>query len=358
MATDLTLTITGDTETTPGGTISYQITGLLSDSVNEGLALFGFDMEVSGPAAVDLSTATTVLAGPAMGPFVADDGLNNPAGFGGTPSGDNLLQVGGGQNTIGNPGPTPPAPTGTVDDSGLGHTSVILASGDLTMPTTSGVYTVSVTSGFGNVIRQGEVGPVYAVDAIGAVTGGSFDVTVGPGVISAVSRRTHPGAGDFDIPLDGPGLSGTESRSPATTLVLTFDQDLDPATTGTGNVDMQDENGTPFAVTGTSLAGNVLTIDLGAGPPDEHCYSIDLTGMQTLAANEDLVFNALTLNVLRGDVNASGIVNATDKNLVKGNINKPVNIDKFIYDVNASGLINATDKNLTKGWIGGTLVCP
>ena len=114
MATDLTLTITGDTQTTPGGTISYQITGLLSDSVNEGMALFGFDMEVSGPAAVNLDTATTVLPGPAMGPFVANDGLNNPAGFGGTPSGDDLLQIGGGQNTIGNPGPTHGARDGSI----------------------------------------------------------------------------------------------------------------------------------------------------------------------------------------------------------------------------------------------------
>ncbi|MCH7814253.1 MAG: hypothetical protein IID40_09560, partial [Planctomycetes bacterium] len=158
MATDLTLTITGDTQTTPGGTISYQITGLLSDSVNEGLALIGFDLEMTGPAAVNLDTATTVLPGLAMGPFVANDGLNNPAGFGGTPSGDDLLQIGGGQNTIGNPGPTPPAPSGTVDDSGLGQTSIILASGDLTMPSTSGVYTLSVTNGFGNVIPLGEPG--------------------------------------------------------------------------------------------------------------------------------------------------------------------------------------------------------
>ncbi|MCP4246233.1 MAG: hypothetical protein GY778_04215, partial [bacterium] len=48
------------------------------------------------------------------------------------------------------------------------------------------------------------------------------------------------------------------------------------------------------------------------------------------------------------------------KNLVKGAINTaPVTGTNFIYDVNMSGLVNSTDKNLVKGWIGSQApACP
>ncbi|MCP4248493.1 MAG: hypothetical protein GY778_15705, partial [bacterium] len=62
------------------------------------------------------------------------------------------------------------------------------------------------------------------------------------------------------------------------------------------------------------------------------------------------------IKLLAGDVNGSGRVNATDKNLVKGKITTrtpPLAGDDYFYDVNASGRINATDKNLVKGRITG-----
>ncbi|MCP4251139.1 MAG: hypothetical protein GY778_29225 [bacterium] len=86
-------------------------------------------------------------------------------------------------------------------------------------------------------------------------------------------------------------------------------------------------------------------------PNDQECCTITLTGD---------VEDTFELRPLRGDVNFSGIVNATDKNLVKGKIGHPIDQgDNFIYDVNMSGTINATDKNLVKGWIGGNAgTCP
>ncbi|MCH7813481.1 MAG: hypothetical protein IID40_05615, partial [Planctomycetes bacterium] len=69
--------------------------------------------------------------------------------------------------------------------------------------------------------------------------------------------------------------------------------------------------------------------------------------------------DSYAVRTLAGDVNGSGVVNATDKNLVKGKINRALDNGDFVNDVNASGVINATDKNLTKGWIGHTAaLCP
>ncbi|MCP4248005.1 MAG: hypothetical protein GY778_13235 [bacterium] len=71
------------------------------------------------------------------------------------------------------------------------------------------------------------------------------------------------------------------------------------------------------------------------------------------------VIDTYDVRTLVGDVNGSGIVNATDKNLVKGAIGRALDSAKFVFDVNTSGSINATDKNLVKGWIGTTQVaCP
>ena len=80
----------------------------------------------------------------------------------------------------------------------------------------------------------------------------------------------------------------------------------------------------------------------------------------TSTEGADILNPTFTVRTLAGDVNRSGRVNATDKNLVKGKIGEPpLSADDFLYDVNLSGRINATDKNLVKGWIGRTAaVCP
>ncbi|MCH7813437.1 MAG: hypothetical protein IID40_05385, partial [Planctomycetes bacterium] len=106
------------------------------------------------------------------------------------------------------------------------------------------------------------------------------------------------------------------------------------------------------------------TVSIGSGPngpqsrltvdfnplPNIDCCTVTLSG--------DAV-DQYEIVALAGDVNGSGVVNATDKNLVKGNISRPVDANRFIYDVNTSNAINATDKNLTKGWIGNSaMACP
>jgi len=357
-AADLTLAIQCDGVTTPGGAVDYTITGVLTNTNNEGLALFGFDMSVSGPAVVTLSSATTVNPGSEMGPFVANEGLNNPAGFGGTPGSilgpgnpaNDLLQIGGGQNTIANPGPVPPAPVGTVV-TGIGQTEVVLATGTLTMPGTAGTYTLTLSGGFANVIKQGETGPVYAVEAAGSVTGASCEILVGHAITGVQSVLVHSGT-PFGIALDQPNFTGVEPRQPGpTTLEVTFSGNLDAGTVNPSNVAIQDEAATPYAgVIGTSSAANVLTITLSPALPNLHCYTVDLDGMQ--AEGGDLVLKEFHIVALKGDVSLNSAVNSADKNLVVAEIGTYASAATAKYDYDTNGAINSADKNLVTAQIG------
>ncbi|MCP4245894.1 MAG: matrixin family metalloprotease [bacterium] len=101
--------------------------------------------------------------------------------------------------------------------------------------------------------------------------------------------------------------------------------------------------------TAASLAfsggGTKLTATFNPALPNTECCTISLIGGAT---------GSQVIKTLNGDVNGSGRVNATDKNIVKGKVTTttpPLSCDEFFYDVNVSGRINATDKNLVKGKI-------
>jgi hypothetical protein len=178
LATDLDLAVESGGQdlvhVLPGATVEYTVTGVLTDSGSQGLAMFAFDLSFSGGP---LRQADAPTSGP-MTNFASPLGLNNPAGFGGTPIGGDLIQVGGAQNTIKNS--FAPKPSGTVM-TGVGQpgSPVVLVSGSLTAPTTAGTYQLSVDDLFANVIRAGETGiPFWAVDAAEAGTLSSLTIDV------------------------------------------------------------------------------------------------------------------------------------------------------------------------------------
>ncbi|MCH7812815.1 MAG: matrixin family metalloprotease [Planctomycetes bacterium] len=104
------------------------------------------------------------------------------------------------------------------------------------------------------------------------------------------------------------------------------------------------DGSTPAASTVTLSNGSTtVTARFDPALPNTECCTLLLTGGAT---------GSQVIKMLQGDVNGSGRVNATDKNLVKGKIGPPPLVcDDFFYDVNTSGRINATDKNLVKGKI-------
>ena len=97
-------------------------------------------------------------------------------------------------------------------------------------------------------------------------------------------------------------------------------------------------------------APGTLTVTFSPPLPNGECCELTLSGGATGTA---------VIQILEGDVNRNGIVNATDKNLVKGKIGRTLDAENFFYDVNMTGTINATDKFLVKAEIGQVVaLCP
>ncbi len=158
-------TVTVDTSSP----VNYEITGVLSDGLNEGLALFLLDVSFSGGPLSPASTPTTMP----MLNFVRPDGMTNPLGYGGTMMGGVLVQVGGSQNTIKNVMANAAFPIGTVmTDVASPGNPVVLVTGSLTAPATEGTYVLSVSNIAASVIREGEdgMGVFWAVDLAGSGT--------------------------------------------------------------------------------------------------------------------------------------------------------------------------------------------
>ena len=180
LAGDLELSIVRtDCRPTFGGTtmIQFDILGELTGSANEGLAAFGFDLsaQLDGED-FDVTSATGTAPSPEMDAF-AIRGLRNPAGYFGTPIGLVLVQIGAGQNTINNPGPIPPFPEGDVDFGiGLSGPQVLASFSIILTDTPADRYVFTVSNGFGNVIKEGEVDPPQMVEAIENVTDATLEI--------------------------------------------------------------------------------------------------------------------------------------------------------------------------------------
>jgi hypothetical protein len=175
------LIATSTTTVQPGESVSYDIVGELSGDPSLGLALWSVDLQSSYAISAGLPQASP---GPDMGSFVQPDGFTNPAGYGGTPVGlDQLLQIGGGQNTIGNVGPNPPSPIGQVV-LGIASSPVVLATGLVNLPEIPGQYQISLSNLIANVITSGTGGPppeVYDTEEATPVVGsGQIDIIVLP----------------------------------------------------------------------------------------------------------------------------------------------------------------------------------
>ena len=170
---------------------------------------------------------------------------------------------------------------------------------------------------------------------------------------SAVSRKTHGGAGAFDIPLPLSGNPGVECRTGGATgdytLVFTFTNNV-----VSGNATVTGGIGT---VSGTPVfSANTMTVNL-TGVANVQTLTVTLSGV-TDEFSQVLPDTPVSVNMLIGDVNGNGIVNATDVAQTKGQVGQPVTSGNFRTDVNASGIINATDVAIVKAHSGESISAP
>ncbi|MBK7642565.1 MAG: hypothetical protein IPJ19_05870 [Planctomycetes bacterium] len=188
--TDLALDLQGNLgvhtlQVGPGRVAHYQVVGTLSNASSDGLAYFSTNLSFSGGA---LPQATNPTSG-TMASFAPPLGFSNPAGFGGTIVGGELVQVGGAQNTIRNT--IAAAPLGNVV-LGVAQPSApqVLVSGDLAAPYVVGTYSLAAHGSRANVILPGQTGtPFYKVDKVGNTSSNALVVEVHailarPGVVS------------------------------------------------------------------------------------------------------------------------------------------------------------------------------
>ena len=169
-----------------------------------------------------------------------------------------------------------------------------------------------------------------------------------PGV---VSRKTHGTAGTFDIPLPINGKAGIECRAPGSnnshTLVFTFDRPVANSgnagvTQGTGAVVQNSDSST--ASIGSNP--NEIVVQVSGVSNAQHLV-VTLSGVQDTSGN---TFSSVParMDVLAGDVNATGLVDGNDVSGVQGQTRNPVDGTNFMFDVDLSGLIDGNDVSFTQ----------
>lgn len=167
-------------------------------------------------------------------------------------------------------------------------------------------------------------------------------------ITGAVSRKTHGGAGSFDIPLPLSGEPGVECRSNDGnfTLVVTFDNNVvsgnATVTSGVGTV-----SGVPI------FSGNTMTINL-AGVADVQRLTVTLQGV-TDTMSQVLPDTPINMNMLIGDTSGNKTVNASDIAQTKAQVGAVVTGANFREDVNVSGTLTSADVSLVKSKLGNSV---
>ena len=165
---------------------------------------------------------------------------------------------------------------------------------------------------------------------------------------AAVSRKTHGGAGDFDIPLPLSGNPGVECRSSgmAHTLLFSF---TNPIVSGSASISA----GTGSVSGSPTFSGNTMTVNL-TGVTDVQQITVSLSNVTDSFAQQ-LPATPVSMIVLAGDTNGSRSVSAADVSQTKAQAGAPVTSANFRQDVTPTGSISAADISLVKSRSGATL---
>lgn len=247
-----------------GQTVNYSVTAVLGGDPSQGLAMFAFDLVYAGG---NLTQASAPASG-ALQQFVAPLGFNNPAGFGGTVRGGDLLQVGGAMNTINNQ--FAPVPSGTVV-TGIGSGAAVeLATGSLVAPQVPGSYALRIEDVFANALESQDPTGFWNVKAAELSAAAGLTVVV----LDCTAATYCTGKLNSVGCVPSISTSGAASLGGATTLTLTANDVVN------GQVGMFVYGTAPDArplFGGTLCVGGMPTrllepvLSGGAGSPGSNC---------------------------------------------------------------------------------------
>jgi hypothetical protein len=319
----------------PGCVVTYSVSGQLSDTNNEGLALVGFDLDFTGGALTQANVPTTVP----MNNFVSPLGINNPpgaAGYGGTVIDGNLVQVGGGQNTIKNVVTNAPFPIGEVI-TGVAHTSVELVSGQLTAPANTGTYTLMALNVFANQIKDGETGNVFwktEACGVGSISNLTINVQEGANcggeVISIVS--SVPPNNWIDARQPANLVGGCADAPGQNSIAITFDGPATGVVAGDFIVTTNPAGAAP-AISNVAINGNTATLTLGSRIP---------VGRWTVFTHHHSG-TSTRIGFLPGDVNNDKTSSPVDILKLIDHLNMVENYPIHQTDIDRSGVANPSD---------------
>ncbi len=169
-----------------------------------------------------------------------------------------------------------------------------------------------------------------------------------PTANSIVSRKTHSGAGTFDIPLPLTGTPGIECRSGGATndyqIVFAFPSAVTftgaTVAAGTGSVGNTSGSGTITPTVNLTGVGNAQII----------------TVILQNASNGTVTGNInVPMGVLVGDTNGDGIVNAGDATQTRSRSGQTTAATNFRSDVNSDGTVNSGDTTAVRSRAGTSL---
>jgi hypothetical protein len=344
-----------------GGSVNIRIQGRIQGATDDGLALWGANLSAGG---VDITGAVLDSPGGDIDQFKKNLGLTNPAGYGGTAIGNDLIQIGGGQNTIGNAGPTL-FPVGTVaTDVANGAAWVDLATGTLdTSSMGPGSVVLALDTGFANTLAA-NTGPVFPVNAATVTIGGDLTIEFGGAETpfdwtAVVSTGNHAangsfGGGDLDIPVDaadGAAVADhTEPRQFGASGNLSIRVDF-PAAVGSGSVSSNPAL-TNLAATPN---GNSLDITFDA-PANGTCYTFSIngttdTGTGVVNEGNGTADEDFCVCYFEGDINFDANVDIGDRQVVAQSANLFQTMDAAgitgpQVDLNRDGIMDIGDRQV------------
>ncbi len=341
----------------PGAVVQYEVIGVLSDDLTQGLALVGFDLTYDCGDLPQADTPTT----PPMNNFVYEEGvttagLNNPQGYKGTklPDENNTLrQVGGAQNTIKNTAENAPFPTGTpMLNIAQPGSPVVLVTGSFTAPEIAIECHLNLFNLFANVIT-------------GDTTCEPFCKTeqAGVGNISNLTIFVVPG-GDADLVSSSPACGQSLWRTRGNFILLSFDGPVELPAAGQIQVRELLDSG---MYSTTDLASN-FTMALEAGGTrlrlqegttsdsaliNRRWYGITENGWSGV--------NGFKVDVLvqRGDVNLENRVSSADASAINNALCAQLGCgDDRREDINGDRRISSADRSIVNGFLTGGAVIP
>jgi hypothetical protein len=180
-----------------------------------------------------------------------------------------------------------------------------------------------------------------------------------PTVSAAASRKTHGGAGTFDIALPTTGTAGVECRSGGGTndytMVVTFTGNVtvtgSPQAQVTAGAGCVGSGGVCMGGNNVTISGATVTIPL-TNITNAQTIMVKLSGVNDGMATGDVT---IPMGVLVGDTSGNGNVNASDVSQTKAQSGSGVTGSNFRTDVNVNGSINATDVSAVKARSGTSL---